>query len=80
MVGIRLYLKYMVTFTLVKRHLTSVSARPLYWIAALDGATNGVHIVLAASEGVHVLKVHASLIEIHIQVTNHHVMGHFSLS
>ena len=32
---------------------------------------------VAASEGVHVLKVHASLIEIHIQVTNHHVMGHF---
>ena len=35
---------------------------------------------MAASEGVHVLKVHTSLIEIHIQVTNHHVMGHFSLS
>ena len=36
--------------------------------------------VMAASEGVHDLKVHASLIEIHIQVTNHHVMAIFSLS
>ena len=35
---------------------------------------------MAASEGVHVLKVHASLIEIHIQVTNQHVMGHSLVS
>ena len=60
--------------------LFNVVMKEYFSYSLLHPCNNLCYSGVAASEGAHVLKVHASLIEIHIQVTNHHVMGHFSLS